>query len=109
MSLDSFKCRRTLKVGAKTYTYFSLKAAEKNGLGGISRLPFSLKVLLENLLRHEDGRTVAEARGKPLHRLRSERDFRHQDDAPLAQLFGDLRGFRDRSHSRPQRPSWALL
>jgi aconitate hydratase len=58
MSLDSFKCRKTLKVGVKTYTYFSLKAAEKNGLKGISRLPYSLKVLLENLLRHEDGRSV---------------------------------------------------
>ncbi len=58
MSLDSFKSRKTLRVGAKTYTYFSLKAAEKNGLAGISRLPYSLKVLLENLLRHEDGRSV---------------------------------------------------
>ncbi|MFN4140297.1 aconitate hydratase AcnA [Aestuariivirga sp.] len=58
MSLDSFKCRKTLRVGAKSYTYFSLKAAEKNGLKGISRLPYSLKVLLENLLRHEDGRSV---------------------------------------------------
>ena len=56
MSLDSFKCRKTLKVGAKTYTYFSLKAAEKNGLKGVTRLPYSLKVLLENLLRFEDGR-----------------------------------------------------
>ena len=61
MSLDSFKCRKTLKVGSKTYTYFSLKAAEKNGLSGISRLPYSLKVLLENLLRHEDGRSVTKA------------------------------------------------
>jgi len=58
-SLDSFNCRRTLSLGKKKYVYFSLKAAEKNGLPGISRLPFSLKVLLENLLRHEDGRTVA--------------------------------------------------
>src|SRR5499425_3864415 len=57
-SLDSFKCCRTLKVGSKTYAYYSLPAAEKNGLKGISRLPFSLKVLLENLLRHEDGRSV---------------------------------------------------
>src|SRR5689334_9712595 len=57
-SLDSFKCRKTLKVGAKTYAFFSLKAAEKNGLTGISSLPYSLKVLLENLLRHEDGRSV---------------------------------------------------
>jgi len=57
-SRDSFKCRKTLKVGSKTYVYFSLTAAEKNGLKGISRLPNSLKILLENLLRHEDGRTV---------------------------------------------------
>ncbi len=58
-SLDSFKCRKTLSVGDKTYDYFDLNEAEKNGLDGISRLPFSLKVLLENLLRNEDGRTVS--------------------------------------------------
>ena len=57
-SLDSFKSRRTLTVGSASYDYYSLPDAEKNGLAGISRLPFSLKVLLENLLRHEDGRTV---------------------------------------------------
>jgi len=57
-ALDSFKCRRTLKVGKKTYDYYSLPVAEKNGLAGISTLPFSMKVLLENLVRHEDGRTV---------------------------------------------------
>ena len=60
-SLDSFKCARTLKVGSKNYVYYSLPAAEKNGLKGISRLPFSLKVLLENLLRNEDGRSVTKA------------------------------------------------
>ena len=58
MSLDSFKCRKKLTVGSKTYHYFSLKTAEKNGLKGISQLPFSMKVLLENLLRFEDGRSV---------------------------------------------------
>ena len=57
-SLDSFKCRKTLKVGTKSYVYFSLTAAEKNGLKGISKLPYSMRVLLENLLRHEDGQTV---------------------------------------------------
>jgi aconitate hydratase len=60
-SLDSFKCARTLKVGSKNYLYYSLPAAEKNGLKGIPRLPFSLKVLLENLLRNEDGRSVTKA------------------------------------------------
>ncbi len=57
-SLDSFRCCKTLKAGSKTYAYYSLPTAEKNGLKGISRLPFSMKVLLENLLRNEDGRTV---------------------------------------------------
>jgi len=57
-SLDSFKCRKTMKVGAKSYVYYSLPLAEKNGLKGISKLPYSMKVLLENLLRNEDGRTV---------------------------------------------------
>jgi len=58
---NSFNARQTLKVGDKTYTYFSLVEAEKNGLKGISKLPFSMKVLLENLLRYEDGRTVTKA------------------------------------------------
>ncbi|WP_048647312.1 aconitate hydratase AcnA [Nitratireductor soli] len=60
-SLDSFNCRRTLKVGDAEYVYFDLKQAENNGLAGISRLPFSMKVLLENLLRNEDGRTVTKS------------------------------------------------
>jgi aconitate hydratase len=60
-SIDSFKCRKTLTAGGKTYVYFSLPDAEKNGLSGISKLPYSMKVLLENLLRHEDGRSVTKA------------------------------------------------
>ncbi|MBP0617321.1 aconitate hydratase AcnA [Jiella mangrovi] len=55
---DSFKARKTLAVNGKDYVYFDLKEAEKNGLSGASRLPFSMKVILENLLRNEDGRTV---------------------------------------------------
>ena len=57
-SLDSFNCEREIKVGKTVYTYYDLNEAEKNGLNGISKLPKSLKVLLENLLRHEDGSTV---------------------------------------------------
>ena len=56
---DTLKTRRTLSVGNKKYDYFSLDAAQKAGLGDLARLPFSLKVLLENLLRWEDGRTVS--------------------------------------------------
>ncbi|MBA1155242.1 aconitate hydratase AcnA [Microvirga mediterraneensis] len=58
---NSFNARQTLHVGDKSYTYYSLVEAEKNGLKGASKLPFSMKVLLENLLRYEDGRTVTKA------------------------------------------------
>ncbi len=54
---DSLKTRRILDVDGVAYDYFSLPAAAE-ALGDIARLPFSLKVLLENLLRHEDGRSV---------------------------------------------------
>jgi aconitate hydratase len=57
-SLDSFNCKRRLTVGGAEYSYFSLVEAEKSGLTGIAQLPFSMKVLLENLLRNEDGRSV---------------------------------------------------
>ncbi len=57
-SHDSFKCKSTMTVNGKEFTYYSLAKAEANGLEGISNLPFSLKVLLENLLRFEDGRSV---------------------------------------------------
>ncbi|MCH7486456.1 MAG: aconitate hydratase AcnA, partial [Proteobacteria bacterium] len=53
---DTLNTRRTLVSGGKEYTYYSLREAA--GLGDIDRLPYSLKVLLENLLRWEDGRTV---------------------------------------------------
>jgi aconitate hydratase len=54
---DSLHTRSALEVGGKSYAYYALaKAAEQ--LGDISRLPFSMKVLLENLLRFEDGKTV---------------------------------------------------
>ncbi len=57
-SLDSFNCRSTLSVNGKDYVYYSLPKAEANGLSGISKLPYSMKVVLENLLRNEDGRSV---------------------------------------------------
>ncbi len=60
-SLDSFSCRRSLTVDGRSYAYFDLKVAEANGLTGVSRLPMTLKVLLENLLRHEDGKSVKKA------------------------------------------------
>jgi aconitate hydratase len=55
---DSFKTRNTLNVGGKSYDYFSLKAAQAAGVGDVDNLPYSLKVLMENLLRNEDDFTV---------------------------------------------------
>ncbi|ACA18045.1 aconitate hydratase 1 [Methylobacterium sp. 4-46] len=60
-SIDSFKSRQTLQIGAKAYAYYSIPEAEKNGLPDAGRLPFSMKVLLENLLRFEDDRSVKRA------------------------------------------------
>ena len=91
VALNSFKSRKTLKVGTKSYDYFSLKAAEKAGLGDVSRLPVSLKVLLENLLRYEDGRTVTKddvkAVGKWLKDRRSDREIAYRPARVLMQDF----------------------
>jgi len=59
-SKDSFKSLKELKVDNKVYKIFSLKEVEKSELQGISKLPKSLKILLENLLRFEDSKTVKE-------------------------------------------------
>ena len=55
---NSYKSLTSININDKEYNYFSLKIAEKNGLKGIEKLPKSLKVLIENLLRYEDGKTV---------------------------------------------------
>jgi aconitate hydratase len=92
-SLDSFKSRRTLSVGGKTYVYFSLPQAEKNGLKGISRLPFAMKVLLENLLRHEDGKTVTAADIKAVAAwLKDKKSTREIAFRPARVLMQDLTG-----------------
>jgi aconitate hydratase len=56
---DSAKTRKTLTVGGKSIAYYSIAAAEAAGLGDFSRLPAALKVVLENMLRFEDGKTVS--------------------------------------------------
>ena len=57
-SKNSFNSLKKITINSKDYNYYSLKEAEKNGLNGISRLPKSIKVLLENLLRYEDDLSV---------------------------------------------------
>src|SRR5271168_4038105 len=55
---NSFAAKTTLKSGSDSFEIHRLATLEKDGVGNVARLPFSLKVLLENLLRHEDGRFV---------------------------------------------------
>ena len=57
---DTAKTRRSLDVGGRSYAYYSIAAAEAAGLGDFSRLPAALKVVLENMLRFEDGKTVTQ-------------------------------------------------
>jgi len=57
-SKNSFGARSALRAGGDTFDIYRLDALERAGIGNVSRLPFSLKVLLENLVRHEDGRFV---------------------------------------------------
>ncbi|MFZ1480617.1 MAG: aconitate hydratase AcnA, partial [Paracoccaceae bacterium] len=56
---DSTKTRQTLTAGGKTVSYYSIPAAQAAGLGDFARLPAALKVVLENMLRFEDGKTVS--------------------------------------------------
>jgi aconitate hydratase len=92
-SLDSFKSRRALTAGIRRYEYFSLEAAAANGLGELDRLPYSLKVLLENLLRNEDGRTVTKEDIKALAAwIRAKRSSREIAFRPARVLMQDFTG-----------------
>jgi aconitate hydratase len=87
---NSLDTRSTLTVGSKTYSYYSLaKAAES--LGDIARLPFSMKVLLENLLRFEDGETVTakdlQAMAEWLKERRVSREIQYRPARVLMQDF----------------------
>lgn len=89
--LDSFKVRKSLNVNGKKYEYFSLKAAEAAGIGKVSELPFSLKVLLENLLRNEDGFAVfsddVKSMGKWLEKRTSDSEINFYPARVLMQDF----------------------
>ena len=76
---DSFKTRARLKVGSATYNYSSLKALEKT-FPKVRKLPFSLRIHLENLLRHEDGRSVTKEDVEAL----ATRDVRKPTDKEIA-------------------------
>lgn len=89
-SLDSLKTLKTLQVDDKTYHYFSLPDAAKS-LGDLDKLPMSLKVLLENLLRWEDEKTVTGADLKAiaawLKERRSDREIQYRPARVLMQDF----------------------
>ncbi|WP_277052221.1 aconitate hydratase AcnA [Zestomonas thermotolerans] len=91
-SLDSFNCRRTLQVGGRVYHYFDLPSASRS-LGDISRLPISLKVLLENLLRFEDDATVRAADIRALVDWQKTRSSAHEIQyRPARVLMQDFTG-----------------
>jgi len=110
---DSLNTKSVLKVGAKTYAFYSLKAAQSR-VGDLTRLPCSLKVLLENLLRFEDGRSVSvddiKAFGAWLETGVSDREIAYRPARVLMQDFTgvpavvDLAAMRDAMKSLGQDP-----
>ena len=90
-SIDSFNTRRQLNVKGKTYDYFSLPALSAAGLKDVHRLPHSMKVLLENLLRYEDNTTVKrtdiEAIKQWLENKSSDREIAYRPARVLMQDF----------------------
>ncbi len=112
---NSFDTRRTLQVGDKTYTYYSLQAAEEAGVAGVSRLPVSMKVLLENLLRNEGAAVQAEdikaVAAFAEHRGKIEHEIAFRPARVLMQDFTgvpavvDLAAMRDAMHALGADPS----
>jgi aconitate hydratase len=105
MSIDGSATRRELRAGGGTFDYYSLAAAQELGLAGVSRLPFSLKVVLENVLRqHAEGRSDGadiDAVAGWLARRRAEREIAFRftrvlmPDSSGVPLLGDLAAMRD--------------
>lgn len=85
------KVKKTLTVGSKKYTYYSLKEAKNLGLTDIDKLPKSLKVLLENLLRHENGKDVTFADAQAINEWtktqKSDREIAYYPARVLMQDF----------------------
>ena len=89
---NALDTRSELTVGGRTYAYYSLARAAA-ALGDISRLPFSMKVLLENLLRFEDGKTVTRADIQALVDWQKERTISHEIQyRPARVLMQDFTG-----------------
>ena len=90
---DSYKSKKTFKIGKKLYTFYSLKAAEKNGVHNVSSLPYSIKILLENLIRNEDGQTVLQDDIKAFSKWKKEKKIsREINFRPARVLMQDFTG-----------------
>jgi aconitate hydratase len=89
---NSFGALDTLRVGDRSYQYFRLSALEEKGAAKLARLPFSVKILLENLLRCEDGSVVTPADIEALARGGRERHEREISFAPARVLLQDFTG-----------------
>jgi aconitate hydratase len=91
--LNSFNCRSTLTVGGESFEIFRLDELGRAGVGGVSHLPFAIEILLENMLRHENGRSIqkgdieALARWNPAGNPEKEMAF-----TPARVLMQDLTG-----------------
>lgn len=92
-SIDSLKTKRQLNVNGSRFDYFSLPALEEAGFKGISQLPHSMKILLENLLRHEDNLSVKQADIKAIHDwLTTKKSTREIAYRPARVLMQDFTG-----------------
>ncbi len=96
---DTRKSATTLDVGGKSYHYYDLNAVADKGWGDLSKLPFSLKVLLENLLRHEDGESVTvediEGLVRWTEKRASDREINYRPARVLMQDFTGVPGVVD--------------
>jgi aconitate hydratase len=90
-NMNSFNTASTLHVGRQSFDYYSLEQLDRARIGDVSRLPFSLKVMLENLLRYEDGETVTrddiEALCRSLSSMRQEKEIAFRPARVLMQDF----------------------
>ncbi len=75
---NSYDSLRELSVNGKTYHIHNIEEAEKGGLGDVTKLPFSLKILLENILRHEDGSVVTKADAQAFEQWLKDKTSNHE-------------------------------
>jgi len=89
---NSFGSLDTLRVGDRSYAYYRLDSLERSGIASLERMPFSLKILLENLLRFEDGSSVTKEDIEALARWSGERSEREIAFTPARVLLQDFTG-----------------